>query len=180
MLKAVLTALLFVGLSCVAANAGSAEERSFWRSISESQNYFDYDEYLRRYPNGDYARKARKRAERYRRVERRLAEEESLGLNRGQRREVEERLARAGFYPGSINGSFNDDTRRAIRDFRLSYGLPRSRFLDRPMLRALVRVTGDEYRRGYSARSHASRDGEVAAGVVAGALLLGGIILLAD
>ena len=146
-----------------------------YRQFYYSQNHFDYDEYLRRYPYGDYAEKARKRSNRFRRMD----AENALGLNRGQRREVEERLARAGFFPGSINGVFNQDTRIAIRDFRIAYDLPRSRFLDRPMLRTLVRVTGDEYRRGFT-RDRGGREGEIAAGVAVGALLLGGIILLAD
>lgn len=179
MFRKLLFAMIAAAFCGAPVDAASPEETSFWRSIRNSENYQDYDEYLRRYPAGDYSAKARKRATRYRRLEDRIATEQSLGLSRNQRREVEERLARAGFYPGSINGAFNQDTRLAIRDFRVAYGLPRHRFLDRPMLRTLVRASGDEYRRGYTQRGN-GREGDVAAGVFAGALLLGGVILLAD
>ena len=162
------------------AEAASRQERNFWRSIQGSTDPYDYEEYLRVYPYGDYAAEAERKAERLYQVQDRKSRERALRLNRGQRREVEARLARAGFPPGSINGDFNRDTRRAIRDFRRFYGLHPHRFLDRPMLRVLVAETGERYTGRETNRRAGGRDGEVAAGVVAGALLLGGIILLAD
>lgn len=162
------------------AGAADRQERAYWRAIQGSRDPYDYEEYLRRYPYGDYAGEAERKAENLYDIQDRKARERALGLNRGQRREVEARLAQAGFHPGSINGDFNRDTRRAIRNFRRVHGFQPHRFLDRPMLRALVRESGDQYaRRGHERRT-GGRDGEIAAGVVAGALLLGGILLLAD
>ena len=40
----------------------AAIELSFWRSIQNSRNRADFDEYLRRYPNGNFADTARNRA----------------------------------------------------------------------------------------------------------------------
>lgn len=165
------------------AIAQSAAEASYWRSIRDSRDWRDFDDYLRRYPYGAYSDQAERKVRNLQRVDDQRAREDALRLNRGQRREVEARLARAGFHPGSINGDFNRDTRLAIRDFRAANGLPRHRFLDREMIRVLVRRTGNEYSSyssGTTRRPRGDRDGEVAAGIVAGALLLGGIILLAD
>lgn len=182
-MRMIIAALFLIFAGGVAADAASPQELAYWRSIQDSRDARDFERYLRLYPGGDFAQAAETRATRLRRVENRRAREAALGLSVGQRREVEQRLARAGFFPGSINGRFNRDTRLAIRDFRIAYGLPRHRFLDRSMLRQLVRVTGNEYfdnRTSNSRSFNGARDGEIAAGAVAGALLLGGIILLAD
>ncbi len=189
MIRLLLTAFLALAVAAPhlaapdVAAAQSASEASYWRSIRDSRDWRDFDDYLRAYPYGAYAERAERRARNLRLAEDRRGRERALGLNQGQRREVEARLSRAGFYPGSINGRFNRDTRVAIRDFRTANGLPRHRFLDREMLRVLVRRTGNEYSSysgGSTSRTRNNRDAEVAAGVVAGALLLGGIILLAD
>lgn len=164
--------------------AAGVQERAYWNSIRNSRNAEDFETYLYRYPYGDWTEQAERRASNLRARDDRRRREDALGLSRGQRREVEARLSRAGFFPGSINGDFNRDTRTAIRDFRIAYGLPRHRFLDAQMIRVLVRNSGNEYAGGSSSYSRnnggSARDGDIAAGVVVGALLLGGIILLAD
>lgn len=177
-----ITAVLLAVMVFTAAPRAGAEshtDAAFWNSVKNSREAFDYEAYLDAYPRGRHAGEAQRRVSRFGLRDERLARERALGLNRGQRREVEERLARAGLNPGSINGRFNRDTRRAIARFRKTRNLPVHGFLDRPMIRRLVRETGDEYtQRGFSGGS--PRDGDVAAGVAIGALLLGGIILLSD
>lgn len=169
----------FAALAAVTpAQANSHNDQAFWSSIRDSRQAYDYERYIDAYPYGRHVDKAERRIARFRSRDSHEQAEAALGLSRGQRREVEMRLSRAGFYPGSINGDFSRETRIAIRDFRQSRGLPVHRYLDARMVRTLVRDTGDEYARGYG--SGGTRDGEIAAGVVAGALLLGGIILLAD
>ena len=73
-------------------------------------------------------------------------------------------------------GEFGPDARNAIRQYRRDRGLGTNAYLDREMLSYLVRDS-----RG---RSHDRQNGEdntdIAVGVAAGALLLGGIILLSD
>ncbi|MEL7465123.1 MAG: peptidoglycan-binding domain-containing protein [Pseudomonadota bacterium] len=182
-MRMIIAFLFLTMMGASAVQAASAEELALWRSIENSQDARDYETYLRLYPFGDFAETAEIRATRLRGTSDLSAREASLRLSKRQRREVEERLSRAGFYPGSINGRFNRDTRLAIFDFRTAYGLPRHEFLDREMLRTLTRATGNEYLNRSTSNSrtfNGSRDGDVAAGAVAGALLLGGIILLAD
>ena len=139
-----------------------------------------YQSYLRRYPNGIHAEKARSRLDRRRLAGDRAARERALGLSRGQKREVEELLARSGYYPGSINGKFGPTARQAIRNFRRDRGLAQHAYLDREMLRYLVRENGGGYSQRYGSRQNGEDNTDVAVGVAAGALLLGGIILLAD
>ncbi len=175
-----LLTILFAAMVAIAPVAGEAAgrvETQLWNSIRDSRNPDDFAYYLSRYPHGEWAPQAERKLVRLERKERRAAAEDRLGLTRGQKLEVEERLARAGHYPGSINGVFDGDTRFAIADYRRSAGLPASNYLDTRMLRALVRDTDYAYR---GSQHRETRDGEIAAGVVAGALILGGVILLAD
>lgn len=157
-----------------------ADDDAAWRSARALDDARAYQDYLRRYPGGMYVQQARERLDRMQLVAARRDREQALGLSRGQRREVEELLARAGYYPGSINGKFGPDAREAIRRYRSDRGLGTHAYLDREMLRHLVRDGG----RGYSSRTTRRQNGEdntdVAAGVAVGALLLGGIILLSN
>ena len=139
-----------------------------------------YQSYLRRYPNWLHAEKARARLDRRRLADIRADRERALGLNRNQRREVEQLLARSGYYPGSINGKFGPTTRQAIRDYRRDRRLPEHAYLDREMLRYLVRENDRGFSPRYNSRQNGEDNTDIAVGVAAGALLLGGIILLAD
>lgn len=154
---------------------GDPGDDKAWRDARALDDARAYRNYLNRYPGGAHAREAQERLERKQLVAARRDREKALRLNRNQRREVEELLARAGHYPGSINGKFDRDTRTAIRDYRRSKGLDYHAFLDRPMLRYLVRDGGRSYE-----RQNGEDNTDVAVGVAAGALLLGGIILLSD
>jgi peptidoglycan hydrolase-like protein with peptidoglycan-binding domain len=151
-------------------------DEAAWREARAQSDARAYRSYLRRYPGGIHVRQAKERIDRKRLVAGRAIRERALGLNRAQRREVEELLANAGYYPGSINGKFGPDARNAIRQYRRDRGLGTNAYLDREMLSYLVRDS-----RG---RSHDRQNGEdntdIAVGVAAGALLLGGIILLSD
>ncbi len=98
-------------------------------------------------------------------------------LNRNARAEVEQRLQIAGFDPGKVNGKFGDTARDAIFNYRASRGLERHQYLDRNMVNLLVSETQAEF----SQRVQTGQvDPEVAAAVAAGALLVGGAILLSD
>ena len=174
--------ILFASLAALpnASEAASASELRYWRSIQDSRNPDDFERYLLKYPYGEFVPIAERKARNLRIVEDRKATERALGLDRSQRREVEARLSAAGFFPGSVNGTFNRDTRRAISKYRRSRGFTPHRFLDRRMLRQLVRDTERSYSSRQAPRSRSGVDDETAAGIVAGALLLGTIIILAD
>lgn len=147
-----------------------------WREARRLNDARAYQDYIRRYPGGIYIDQAYERLDRKRLVADRAQRERALGLSLSQRREVEELLANAGYYPGTINGKFGPKARNAIRDYRRDRGLGSHAYLDREMLRYLVR---DSRGRSYD-RRNGEDNTDVAVGIAAGALLLGGIILLSD
>ena len=177
-----LTAAQFAALTGgrnVQFQSRTADENA-WAEARALNDDRAYRAYLRRFPNGIYADQARTRLDRRQLADNRAARERALGLNRNQRREVEELLARAGYYPGSINGKFGPTARQAIRDYRRDRGLVEHAYLDREMLRYLVRDGGRGYQLRHGSRQNGEDNTDVAVGVAAGALLLGGIILLSD
>ena len=161
------------GASAVALSTPG--DRQAWREARARDDERGYRAYINRYPVGLHIDEARERYDRKRLVADRSDRERALRLNRNQRREVERLLAQAGFHPGSINGKFNSDTRAAIREYRRSRGLDYHAYLDREMLQHLTRGGGRSY-----GRQNGEDNTDVAVGVAAGALLLGGIILLSD
>ncbi len=167
-------------------SAGRSSDRSrrgdeaAWAEARRLNDEQAYRFYLRQYPRGFYVNQAREWLDRRRDVASYASRERALGLSRNQRREVEELLARAGYFPGSINGKFGPTARNAIRDYRRDRGLVTHAYLDREMLRYLVRDGGQHYSNRSYSRQNGEDNTDVAVGVAAGALLLGGIILLAD
>ncbi len=168
--------IAIVGSGTRAGRRSSAGDEDAWANARALNDEQAYRSYLRRYPDGRYANKARERLDRRRLADVYRDRERALGLNRSQRREVENLLARAGYFPGSINGKFGPTARQAIRDYRRDSGFPEHAYLDREMLRALAR----DGRRTYGRRHNGEDNTDVAVGVAAGALLIGGIILLSD
>lgn len=158
----------------IVVNTRVADDRA-WNNAVSRGTPAAYRSYLDRFPRGAHAAKARRRLDNRDRVADFRFREDSLGMNRAQREEVEFRLSRAGFFPGSINGRFDRDTRQAIRNYRRSRGMRVHAYVDRPMLTQLVRDTG-----GSPRRSRGEDGNDLAIGIAAGALVLGGIILLAD
>ncbi len=51
--------------------------------------------------------------------------------------EVQRRLARAGYYHGSIDGILGSQTRRAIRAYERDHNMPAYGVIDRPLLTTL-------------------------------------------
>jgi len=71
------------------------------------------------------------------------AEERQLGLNDITRLLIEERLAQLGLEPGATDGNFDDDTRRAIRNFQRARDLAPTGYLSQDTVaRMLSDLTG--------------------------------------
>lgn len=70
------------------------------------------------------------------------AAERALGLSVSERREVQLRLTLLGHQTEGTAGSFNADTRRALRAWQRSQGSPETGYLTSDQLRALQRQTG--------------------------------------
>ncbi|MEX2518198.1 MAG: peptidoglycan-binding domain-containing protein [Paracoccaceae bacterium] len=189
-----------------ASDGSSPEEWREWREAERIGTPAAYRTYLDRYPNGEHSDEAlteiygvthyqnnpntpatttqdtARQIARAERREIRMEEEAELGYDALQRAEVERRLALAGFDSGAVDGDFNQSTRTAIASYRESRGLERGRFLDRNMVSRLVSETnGASFTSGpNAANTDGSIDPGVAAAVAAGALAVGGALLLDD
>jgi len=105
--------------------AAAAEERVLWDRVRGNDTEASYSNYLRQYPTGTFADAARARLAELRSaanssaaVADAKAEEGRVAGNGVTRLLIENRLAAAGFDPGAVDGTFDKETRRAIRRFQ--------------------------------------------------------------
>lgn len=103
---------------------GVQGDEATWRWARQQGTAGAYDAYLDKYPRGQYAREARRLRDNLNAGnEAARREEASLGLNPSARLMVEERLQRAGFRPGAVDGQFTSQTREALRRYQMSRNL---------------------------------------------------------
>lgn len=121
------------------------------KAARESDNEQAYRNYLEDHPNGAFVEDARARLDDLDRnseenavQQRARSEEAALGLNPVARRLAEARLADLGLNPGAVDGTFDKDTRRAIRRYQDARQLPVSGYLDRA---TAVRLMADTFLR---------------------------------
>lgn len=127
--------------------AAQAEDRSAWDNARSGDTVASYQDYLSLYPEGDFVSDAQARiatliAEQEDAPELAAAEaqEEALGLNTISRRLIESRLSQMELEPGEVDGVFDDATRRAIRRYQESSGIPVTGYLDEA---TVVRLLAD-------------------------------------
>lgn len=126
-----------------------AEEREAWDRAREVDTVAAYRTYLRLYPEGLFRGNAEARivaltTEDGGTALRQAARvgEEALNLNIQTRRLVEQRLADLGLEPGAVDGTFDNQTRRALRNYQRDHNLPVTGFLDETVLVRLLAETG--------------------------------------
>lgn len=112
-------------------SAAEVAERALWDKVRDEDRADSYQAYLSRYPEGLFADEARARmgaltdeAGRQAEVAAARDEERRVAGNTVTRLLVETRLATLGLDPGPIDGTFTRESRRAIRRFQNSRGLP--------------------------------------------------------
>lgn len=129
-------ALLIGAMQATGATAASSAEMLFWRKAQESGAISDYNEYLRRFPAGDFAALARSKVEAGENTAARhvspstAADEKALGLSAAMRAAVQDGLTRRGFVIGASTGVFDEATRNAIRGWQKQNDLPSTGFLN--------------------------------------------------
>ena len=143
----------------VAAVQNSEVEVEFWRSIKDSSKAEEYRAYLTNYPNGQFRSLAQSRIASLEQggavkpdatrnlsagVDPAVFTEESsqltedqIGLDKGQRRDVQRRLTGLGF-DTKVTGVFTPDTRNVITRWQNARGYPKSGYLNRLQHKALL------------------------------------------
>src|SRR5580692_2073685 len=134
----------------VASNSpGSDVELEFWRSVKESNKPEELNAYLSSYPNGQFKSLALARiaalengpSTTTRNIsagvdpatftdDSNQVTEDQIGLDKGQRRDVQRRLNGLGF-DTKITGVFNDDTRTVLKRWQAARGYPSTGYLNK-------------------------------------------------
>ena len=127
-----------------------ALDRQLWDEAVAQDSIEAYRDYLEVAPNGAFRADAEARIRALEReaqqsdvLRRAQAEENALNLNAQSRRIVEQRLASVGLDPGRVDGTFDEDTRRAMRQYQRSRGLSETGYLSEAMV---VRLLADSVR----------------------------------
>ena len=124
--------------------AAAGQDRAAWADAQRRNDAKGYRTYLQAFPGGAFAAEARARlgegepaAPDPGSAEAR-AREAALGLDPLTGSLAERRLAALGYDPGPVDGTFDADTRRAIRRFQQARGLPVTGYLDQDVVVALL------------------------------------------
>ncbi|ANW02064.1 caspase family protein [Bradyrhizobium icense] len=138
------------------AKPGSDVELEFWRSIKDSNKPEEFNAYLTNYPNGQFRSLALSRIASLEsgakdatrnlstgidpatfKEEANQTTEDQIGLDRGQRRDVQRRLNGLGF-DTRVTGQFDAPTRAVITRWQAARGYPKSGYLNRLQHKALL------------------------------------------
>jgi hypothetical protein len=133
----------------------SEVELEFWRSIKDSNKPEELNAYLTSYPNGTFKSLALARIASLQdgpstatrnlttgidpltfTEEADQAAEDQLGLDKGQRRDVQRRLTGLGF-DTRVNGKFDEQTRTVVTRWQAARGYPKTGFINKFQLKAL-------------------------------------------
>ncbi|CAN7534096.1 caspase family protein [Bradyrhizobium sp. LjRoot220] len=145
-----------VAPAAVAAAPGSDVELEFWRSIKDSNKPEELNAYVSSYPNGQFKSLALARIASLEskpndatrnlsagidpatfKDEANQTTEDQVGLDKGQRRDVQRRLNGLGF-DTKVTGSFDAATRAVITRWQAARGYPKSGYLNKLQHKALL------------------------------------------
>jgi peptidoglycan hydrolase-like protein with peptidoglycan-binding domain len=143
------------GAGTTTAASAADVELEFWRSVRESSKAEELNAYLSAYPNGQFRALALARlnaigigtsssAPNVAAIDPATFTEEAnkttearIGLDRGQRRDVQRRLDGLGF-DTKVTSIFNDETRSALKRWQTARGYPSSGYLNVLQHKALL------------------------------------------
>ena len=143
--------------AAVASTSGSTDvELEFWRSVKESNKPEELNAYLTNYPNGQFKPLALARIAALENgpstatrnlttgidpatftQESSQTTEDQIGLDKGQRRDVQRRLTGLGF-DTKVTGKFDESTRAVITRWQAARGYPKTGFLNKLQHKALL------------------------------------------
>jgi hypothetical protein len=142
--------------TAVASAPSTDVELEFWRSIKDSNKPEELNAYLTNYPNGQFKSLALSRIAALENgantatrnlttgidpatftQEANQTTEDQIGLDKGQRRDVQRRLTGLGF-DTRVNGKFDESTRAVITRWQAARGYPKSGYLNKLQHKALL------------------------------------------
>src|SRR5450432_2917249 len=140
----------------VAAAPGNDVELEFWRSIKDSNKPEELNAYLTSYPNGQFKTLALSRIASLENGpstttrnlttgidpatfhdEATQTTEDQIGLDKGQRRDVQRRLTGLGF-DTKVTGKFDEQTRAVITRWQAARGYPKTGYLNKLQHKAML------------------------------------------
>jgi uncharacterized caspase-like protein len=138
------------------SNNSDGVELEYWRSVKESNKPEELNAYLSAYPNGQFKALALARLAAIKSgpstTTRNLnagvdpatftddstqLTEDQIGLDKGQRRDVQRRLNGLGF-DTKVTGAFNDETRTVLKRWQAARGYPSTGYLNKLQHKALL------------------------------------------
>ena len=138
------------------SSSGTDVELEFWRSVKESNKPEELNAYLTSYPNGQFKSLALARIASLENgpstttrnlttgvdpatftEEANQTTEDQIGLDKGQRRDVQRRLNGLGF-DTKVTGKFDDETRAVITRWQAARGYPKTGYLNKLQHKALL------------------------------------------
>ncbi len=142
--------------TAAAPAAGGEAEVEFWRSVKESNKAEELNAYVTAYPNGQFKALALARLAALQNgpstATRNLnagvdpatftdtssqLTEDQIGLDKGQRRDVQRRLSGLGF-DTKVTGVFTDETRSVLKRWQAARGYPVSGYLNKLQHKAML------------------------------------------
>jgi uncharacterized caspase-like protein len=140
----------------VSTSPNSEVEVEFWRSVKESNKAEELNAYLTNYPNGQFKSLALARIASLQEgpstqtrnltagidpavfnEQSNQTTEDQIGLDKGQRRDVQRRLNGLGF-DTKVTGKFDEPTRSVITRWQAARGYPKSGYLNKLQHKALL------------------------------------------
>lgn len=144
------------GVVPAASGSNDGVELEYWRSVKESNKPEELNAYLSAYPNGQFKALALARLAAIKSgpstTTRNLnagvdpatftddatqLTEDQIGLDKGQRRDVQRRLTGLGF-DTKVTGAFNEETRSVLKRWQAARGYPSTGYLNRLQHKALL------------------------------------------
>lgn len=142
--------------AAAASSSSDGVELEYWRSVKETNKPEELNAYLSAYPNGQFKALALARLAAIQKgpstTTRNLnagvdpatftddasqLTEDQIGLDKGQRRDVQRRLNGLGF-DTKVTGAFNDETRMVLKRWQAARGYPSTGFLNKLQHKALL------------------------------------------
>ncbi|SDK19507.1 peptidoglycan-binding domain-containing protein [Aliiruegeria lutimaris] len=135
-------------IEAAAKARAEALELADWQAASEAGTVTALNAYLAAHPEGAHAAQARERVAALEgadsaAMQQARAAEEALGLNAVTRTMIERRLEQLNLAPGSVDGTFDADTRAALRRYQRERGLEVTGYMSQQVVSQMLADLGN-------------------------------------